>query len=132
MAQRIKTEWYLNKRLPDRIIPVPLHAKRLKERGFNQALEIARPVAKHLRLPLDARGCKRTKYTDAQAQLDFANRSYNIKEAFSIESDYSNQHIAIIDDVTTTGQTLRELSQALKKAGAKQIDLWCCAKTLLD
>ena len=128
LAKKIRVEWYINKPLPNRIIPVPLHPIRLKERGFNQAVEIARPIAKHLKLPLNYHIGQRMKHTTAQAVLPARQRQKNMKNAFVVTHDLSNQHIAIIDDVITTGRTIREFASALKSAGAQRIDVWCCAR----
>jgi ComF family protein len=132
MTAAIKQQWYVNQPLPDVLIPVPLHAQRLKERGFNQALEISRPIAKALALPLDYHSCSRSKNTAAQARQPAAARQQNLRGAFQINADFSGQHVAILDDVITTGSTLRAFALALKKAGAAQIDLWCCAKSVMN
>jgi ComF family protein len=129
MANAIQ-QWYANKRLPDTIIPMPLHSQRLKERGFNQALEIARPIAKLLRLPLDISSCIRVKATIAQARLPAAKRAQNMHKAFYIRTDFNGRHLAILDDVTTTGHSINALARALKRAGNPRIDVWCCARTL--
>ena len=132
LAKRIKEDWYQQQDLPDIIIPVPLHSKRLTERGFNQALEIAKLVAKSLKLPLETTSCQRIKFTSPQATLKVEHRLNNIKNAFLINKDFSNKHIAIIDDVITTGQTITEFAFSLKKAGAKKIDIWCCARATIE
>ncbi len=117
---------------PDIIIPVPLHKKRLRERGFNQALEIAKPIAKHLNLPLDRLSCMRIRHTEPQSLTPAKLKHKNVKRAFEISQNFSGKHIAIIDDVVTSGHTVNELARTLKKAGAKKIDVWCCAKTIRD
>jgi len=132
IANKIKNTWYDNKPLPDMIIPVPLHAKRLQKRGFNQALEIARPISNLLKLPINSTLCLRIKHTSAQAMLPAEKRSQNMKNAFFIKQSLAGYHIAVIDDVITTGHTITELSDTLKKAGARKIDIWCVAKTLRD
>lgn len=129
MAEKILQKWYRNKSLPDSIVPVPLHPIRLKERGFNQALEIARPIANTLKIPIHATACQRVIHTAAQATLPAAKREQNIKNAFTVTEDFCNQHIAVIDDVITTGQTTREFCQTLKSRGADTIDVWCCARS---
>lgn len=129
LTKKIQHTWYLDQPLPDCIIPVPLHPKRLRERGFNQALEIARPIAKTLQLPLFSDTCQRIKYTEAQATLLSKRRKKNVRGAFHSETDFTGQHIALVDDVMTTGYTIRELSRVLKKQGARRIDVWCCART---
>ncbi len=130
MAEAIQNHWYKNKTLPSLILPVPLHAKRLRERGYNQALELSRPIARALKIPIDVKSCLRIKQTEAQATLAADERAQNMKNAFRIQRDLTGHHVAILDDVTTTGQTLMEFSQTVKEAGASQIDIWCCAKTL--
>jgi ComF family protein len=129
MAHAIQHQWYRHQPLPEMIIPVPLHARRLKERGFNQALEIARPIAKQLHIPLNITQCTRSLSTMAQAKLPAEKRALNIKNAFHIHGDLTGYHVAILDDVITTGHTINEFSKALKKAGARRIDVWCCART---
>jgi ComF family protein len=131
MASAIQNHWYVEKPLPDVIIPVPLHPKRLRERGFNQALEIARPIAKALKLPLDTHRCQRVKHTAAQAQLQAEKRAQNMRNVFAVRGNFQGQHVAVLDDVTTTGHTFNEFIRVLKAAGAGKIDVWCCAKTLL-
>lgn len=132
LADAIKTDWYQCKPVPDLIIPVPLHPERLKERGFNQALELARPISKLLKIPVDTYSCRRIKNTAAQATLSGVERQKNIKAAFEVIKPLKNQHIAVIDDVITTGHTIREFCGLLKKNGAKRIDVWCCARPLFS
>jgi len=128
LAEKICSEWYQNKSLPTVIIPIPLHPKRLQTRGFNQALEIARPIAKQLKLPIITRGFSRIKPTLAQATLPSTERRKNIRQAFAINYKVENQAIAVIDDIVTTGNTIREFCSLLKKNGAARIDVWCCAR----
>lgn len=128
LAMKIQIEWYQDQPLPQVILPIPLHAKRLKERGFNQAIEIARPLAKNLRLPLDTTLCKRIKPTAAQATLPASERQVNIKNAFFISHVCTYRHVAVLDDVITTGHTMTEFCRTLKLAGVHRIDVWCCAR----
>lgn len=128
MLQKIKTEWYLNHPLPDRIIPMPLHNDRLKERGFNQAMEIARPLAKKLNIPLDYKSTLRVLSTKAQSHLAARARKKNVKHAFISNKLFTGQHLAVVDDVVTTAQTMREFCLMLKNQGASRIDIWCCAR----
>lgn len=116
---------------PEFIIPVPLHKKRLHERGFNQALEIARPLSKLSNIPIDIKICQRIKKTEAQSSIPSNERKINVKNAFAIHKNFLANHIAIVDDVVTTGNTVLELSRCLKKAGAQKIDVWCIARTNL-
>lgn len=114
--------------LPDLIIPVPLNKKRLQERGFNQAVEIARPLSRYFAIPMDIKGVRRKKPTVAQTRLTALQRKHNIQDAFSTTQDYSHLSIAVVDDVMTTGNTVNELSKTLKQHGAKSIHIWCCAR----
>ena len=113
--------------LPDIVIPVPLHQDRLRERGFNQAIELALPIARHLGLPMDIRSCIRTKTTAPQSDLSRKARIKNVKDAFEVVRPVSG-HVAIIDDVMTTGSTAHELARTLRQAGATRVEAWICAR----
>jgi ComF family protein len=127
-VQRIRHTWYVNRPLPDLILPLPLHKERLRERGFNQAVEIAKPIAKALRLPLDTQGIKRAKATLAQSGLSAAKRKQNMSHAFIALRPYTGLSLAVLDDVITTGHTMTAICRLLKQQGAKNIDVWCCAR----
>jgi ComF family protein len=114
---------------PDFIIPIPLHANRMKQRGFNQSHEIAKIIAKKLQIPVIANACERILDTQPQLALPANLRTKNIRKAFQINQAISAQAIAIVDDVVTTGSTVQELAKLLKKQGVKRVDIWCCAKT---
>jgi len=114
---------------PDMIIPVPLHTKRLKQRGFNQALEIAKVIQKQLNIPINHTICQRIRHTQPQTSLPAHQRARNVKKAFTVRGDLSNHHVAVVDDVMTTGHTMREVCCALRKAGTKRVSVWCIAKT---
>jgi ComF family protein len=113
---------------PDLIVPVPLHRTRLRERGYNQALELARPVARHLNIGLDAHGVRRVLPTRAQSDLSLAERRRNVRRAFAATRDYTGLKVAIVDDVMTTGSTAEALARCLKKAGAKEVSVWVIAR----
>src|SRR3990167_468778 len=119
---------YTPNTLPDLILPVPLHHKRLKERGFNQAVEIAKPIGKHFNIPIDTRTCVRIKNTEAQSTMPAHKRENNIANAFALSYSTQAKHIAILDDVMTTGNTVSEISHLLRRVGVAQIDVWCCAR----
>lgn len=118
--------------LPEVLIPIPLHAGRLRERGYNQALEIAKIMGKTLKVPVDFSCVKRVKATKAQASLPARLRSKNIKAAFELTRAVHYTRVALVDDVLTTGNTARELSQVLKNAGVEKVDVYCIARTVLD
>ncbi|CAA9890437.1 ComF family protein [Candidatus Methylobacter favarea] len=113
---------------PDCILPVPLHKARYRQRGFNQAIEIARTVSRELQIPLDLVSCHRHRNTPHQTALSAKKRRKNLKNAFSIIKPLYAQHIAILDDVMTTGSTVHELAAVLKNAGVGKVDVWVCAR----
>lgn len=115
--------------LPECIIPVPLHSERLRERGFNQALELARIISKQLKIPLDYSLSQRNKATPFQSGLSAKQRKQNLKNAFSINKSRSYKHVAIFDDVVTTGTTVNELAKQLKQNGVEIIEVWAIART---
>lgn len=118
------------KLLPDIIIPMPLHPIRLRERGFNQAMEISRYVSAQMRITLLPDSCSRIKHTPPQTGLPWKDRQKNIRKAFSCKMDFSGKHVALVDDVMTTGATLNELAKVLRQQGAYEISNWVIARTL--
>ena len=113
---------------PDVIIPVPLHTRRLRERGYNQSLELAKQIRKPLVIPLNYTTCQRIRYTKPQARLDGQARLTNVNDAFAIHNLPPNwKHVLLIDDVLTTGSTVEEISYTLKQAGIERVTVWCCA-----
>lgn len=107
---------------PDLILPVPLSAERLAERGFNQALELARPLARGLGIPLELVAVRRRKHTTPQASLPWKARASNIRHAFECDVDLGGKSIWVVDDVMTTGATLDELARVLKLHGATRVE----------
>lgn len=114
--------------LPDLLIPVPLHRGRLWRRGYNQALELTRAIARELGLPVDAHAARRLRATADQIGLSAAARRRNLKNAFVASRDLSGLHVALIDDVMTTGATLDALARACRQAGAMHIEAWAAAR----
>lgn len=115
--------------MPDLLLPMPLHPKRLKERGFNQALEIARIVARELRIPMDTGMSKRIKFSAPQATLPLKQRVKNMRNAFICQPGLQGKKVALLDDVMTTGASLNALAAAVKKAGAVRVECWVIART---
>lgn len=115
---------------PEAIIPVPLHYKRLVSRGFNQAGLLASSLARQLpvRLPL-SNPLKRQKNTLSQKGLAAKDRRKNIHNAFILKKKARIHHVAVIDDVVTTCETVTEISRVLKKNGVQKVDIWCLART---
>jgi ComF family protein len=116
--------------LPDCIVPVPLYKKRLKQRGFNQSIELARPVARAFKLPLETRSVMRSRDTPSQTGLDKKQRRRNIRGAFELVKPVEEQHVAILDDVVTTTSTVNELASLLKTAGVGRVDVWSIARAI--
>ncbi len=114
----------------DALIPTPLHVRRLRERGYNQAIEIARPVAANLRLPLRLAGVSRIVATKPLAELDADSRQRNVAGAFSVTRNVYGLRIAIVDDVITTGATANALAAELLEAGAESVEAWAVARAL--
>jgi ComF family protein len=111
------------------VIPVPLSAERLRSRGYNQAAEIARPVARAARAPLEIALCTRSRDTPAQTDLPWAERVRNVRGAFQCQRALPGATVAVVDDVMTTGATLDEIAATLKRAGAARVVNWVVART---
>lgn len=123
LAERMRSE-----PAPDCILPVPLHPQRQRERGFNQAIEIARPLARQLGCSLDLDTCIRSRATPPQSRLSAHQRRRNLRGAFTLTRTPARR-IALLDDVMTTGSTLNELASLLRRGGAERIDVWVVART---
>lgn len=113
---------------PELVIPVPLALQRYRERGFNQARELARPLCQSLGLTLRSDLVVRHRETREQAGLDRKERSKNMRDAFALIAPLHARHIAIVDDVVTTGSTVNDLSRLLRSAGAEWIEVWAVAR----
>jgi len=114
----------------DALVPMPLSNTRLAERGFNQALEIARVIAEHTGIALLARACRKVTDTPAQASLPWDERARNVRRAFVCDADLEGMRVAVVDDVLTTGATLNELARVMRRAGAVEVRGWIVARTL--
>lgn len=112
----------------DAVLPVPLHPARLAERGFNQAAELARPVARGLQIPVLHGAARRARATRPQASLPEDERRRNLAGAFSAGPEVSGRRLAIVDDVFTTGATARAMAEALLAAGATRVEVWVVAR----
>jgi ComF family protein len=114
----------------DRVVPVPLHPRRLRARGFNQSALLARPVATALGVPLDARALARVRPTRDQAALSREARSHNLRGAFCVRRGQRADRVLLIDDVRTTGATLAEAADALVRGGCAQVHTLALARAL--
>jgi ComF family protein len=113
---------------PDILVPVPLHPARLRERGYNQSLELARIVARRFDLPLTTHAVKRVRATPPQTTLTSSERRRNVRNAFHTVSNFSGKRVAIIDDVMTSGHTANALAKCLRRAGAINVMVWVVAR----
>jgi ComF family protein len=123
LAQRVTVR-------PDCLVAMPLHPARLRERGFNQSLQLARRIGQQLDLPVLPYACQRVRNTPSQSTLPWKERNKNMRKAFSCTAEVAGKHIAVVDDVMTTGATLNELALTLLNAGASQVSAWVVARTL--
>lgn len=114
---------------PDALVALPLHRGRLRQRGYDQALELARPLARSLGLPLLPDALRRARSTAAQSELDAVARRRNLRGAFAATAGTPlPAHVALVDDVMTTGATLHAAARALRRAGVARVDGWVCAR----
>jgi ComF family protein len=114
---------------PDAIVPIPLHRSRLRRRGYDQALELARPLARALELPLRDDLLQRVRVTAPQSELSAAARRTNLRRAFAVKKVVPMPvNVVLIDDVMTTGATLHAAAEALKRAGVQRVHAWVCAR----
>lgn len=113
----------------DLIVPMPLHARRLAERGFNQAVEIARLLSQSRRLPMELARVRKVRDTPTQASLGRDDRIVNQHGAFACDRVLEGQHVLVIDDVMTTGASLNELARCLKRQGATRVTNLVVART---
>lgn len=116
---------------PDYLLPVPLAERRLRQRGFNQAAMLANWLGQKLILPVEGKWLQRQIDTPAQQGLDAAARKRNLRRAFILNDDtaVAGRHLALVDDVLTTGATAEALARLLLKAGATRVDIYCLART---
>lgn len=114
--------------VPDLLISVPLAPARLAIRGFNQSIELARPLANHLKLPLSRATVARCRDTKPQVSLPRKERAKNIRDAFECDSDLTGRTVWVVDDVMTTGATLNELASVLKRQGAARVENFVVAR----
>jgi len=114
--------------LPELLIAVPLHRTRLRERGYNQAALLAARLGTRLAIPVAQRLCTRRRATQPQSLLSPTARRLNLRNAFDIHGTPASTHVAIVDDIMTTGHTVGELARALKQAGVVRVEVWVVAR----
>lgn len=114
--------------MPDLILPIPLHPARYRQRGYNQAIEIATILSRQLQIPMALDHCQRHRDTPHQTRLSAKQRRKNMKNAFKLVNPLHAHHVALVDDVMTTGSTAHELAAVLKRSGVAKVDVWICAR----
>ena len=134
LAERLLAVWRASGLAPPGLVlPIPLAAERLRERGYNQAWEVARRVARTLNLRADAHLLMRPRDTLHQIDLQFDRRAANVRGAFAVDARRAHRlagrRIALVDDVMTTGATLDEAARTLRRAGAAAVEAWVVART---
>lgn len=117
--------------IPQALLPVPLHRRRLLWRGFNQSLELARHLGEWARVPVLGDRCARIAYTAAQSGLDARRRRRNVRGVFHAQGLGGLVHVAIVDDVITTGSTVGELARTLRRQGVEDVEVWAVARATL-
>ncbi|HEY1284050.1 MAG TPA: ComF family protein [Steroidobacteraceae bacterium] len=117
--------------LPSLIVPVPLHVARYRERGFNQAEEIARAAGRVLRVPVSTQTLVRRFATREQSGLSVRQRRRNVRRAFAAVRPVSASHVALVDDVVTTGSTALAAARALSERGVRQVEVWAATRAVL-
>ena len=117
---------------PEVLLPVPLHRDRLLERGYNQADEIAASWSGRLEIPLDRRALRRVRATASQSGLNAAERARNLRGAFEYRTPGAYRHVAVVDDIVTTGSTADEITRVLHRGGVDRVEIWALARAYRD
>jgi ComF family protein len=113
---------------PEVLLPVPLHPERLLERGYNQADEIARIWSRELAIPVDLKTLTRIRATPSQSGLSAGQREDNVRQAFAYRAKHEYRHVAIVDDIVTTGSTVTEITKTLHRGGVEFVEVWALAR----
>lgn len=115
---------------PECIVPIPLHPRRLRERGYNQALELARPLSHALGIRLEKNLVQRVRQTRPQTELKLTSRATNLHHAFQLKRPPDYRHIALVDDVVTSGHTANALAQEFHRQGVEKVEIWAIARAI--
>lgn len=118
--------------MPECLMPVPLHPRRLLARGYNQAAEIARAVSLKTGVPMELLAARRVRHTAPQTQLTGRDRRRNVRAAFEATRPFPYREVAVVDDVVTTGHTVNEFAKALKQVGVEVVRVWACTRAAAE
>lgn len=129
LARHLENAYHEGLSKPEALLPVPLSARRLRQRGFDQTRMLAEWLGKDLAIPVELSLIQRVRDTPAQKQLNAQERQQNLQDAFAIQSPTPYRHLAIVDDVMTTGATVNALAQLLRQAGVERVDVYALART---
>ncbi len=127
LAQLMMTTFDTEASRADCIIPIPLHTQRMKQRGFNQAAELAKLISKKINIKYDPKLCTKIRNTSPQVGLNAQERQKNLRHSFKAKPS-SYHYVLLIDDLLTTGSTAHEMAKILKQQGVQRVDVWCCAR----
>lgn len=117
---------------PDVLLPVPLHPRALRARGFNQAVELGKTISRAYQIPLAREVAHCVRHKSKQTRLSAKERKSNVRGSFQVAPLAKNwQHIVLVDDVVTTGATVNELARMCRQAGAQRVEVWCCMRNQL-
>ncbi len=128
LAQALESE----REMPQLLLPVPLHPQQLRERGFNHAAEITRSLSRALEIPWSTRLLSKRRLTSPQHGLHRRERLKNLRDAFHFQQNGDLHHVAVVDDVVTTGSTATEISSLLKRAGVEKVSIWAVTRTPME
>lgn len=128
LAEQMIAAWPRWEQPPDLILPIPLHARRRRQRGYNQSELLARPLGRALGIDVDTDSLRRTRHTVPQVGLGPDERQANVRGAFEAGAAVAGRHVLLIDDVLTTGATMSAAAEALLAAGAAGVAAYCLAR----
>jgi ComF family protein len=129
-AQQMTATLEIRGDLPELILPVPLHNRRLRQRGYNQSADLACRLGELLNIGVDLNSLRRIRATRPQSELPFKARRQNLRNAFTCENLQGIKHVALIDDVYTTGHTVAEAGRCLQKQGVTRLEVWTIARAI--
>ena len=134
LAERLQANFAAQQPWPELLIPIPMHPTKQRQRGYNQSIYLAQVIGRSLKIPVAINGLKKIKLTEAQNSLDRSNRLRNLSNSLVVNPRFKNKlahmgHVAIVDDVITTGATMYEASSILQALGIPRVDIWALART---